>query len=517
MHFVAMQMRAVAGGPLSTITLPTTFASPLVTASTTTSQRGIAALPTPRIDSLLASRHRRQQQRELVQALHVDHRLERLEHTLAALNQRKPLSTPKQRPTVSSDGERSDEGQASDVESKLSSARQPDRTKRRHAITHTSHTQTEPSDEAVPVSQSPPLPSYEQLQQQMVQLQAELSAARKQRWEERETAEARQRETERRLGEAEGQLQEQASAALQRMKERDEHEAEARKWRDECNKLSGQHLQAVLDGKQREAEARSEADRERRLHVEAQKQSEDQLEQQRRQLSQLQADEAKVRIDKARLEAEVHRMQIDVQNLSGVAREREQSGQRLTADVSALSQQLLQLQSHTPELQQQARQAKEAEAVATERLARDRLLWEENRRQLSDALAECEQRLAALSAHYVDKQRDVSDLKELCKLSVRNEREARREADEARDEAGRRAEQLAELQRQWQRERAQWQQERDKVQQQAYAHQLEVQAAGDARGKLLLVLAEVAELKKQADRSADTNLLFARCLALVHC
>ena len=197
----------------------------------------------------------------------------------------------------------------------------------------------------------------------------------------------------------------------------------------------------------------------------------------------------------------MQRMQLEVQKSSSDVRERDQSVQKLTADVSALSQQVVQVQSQNSDLQLQQRQAKEAEAVAGERLARDRLLWEEDRRRLGDELADAEQRLAALSARYVDKQRDVSDLKELIKLSVRNEREARREADEAREKARQREEELAEVQRQWQRERSEWQQERDMAHQQLYAYQLEQRAASDVRGKLLLAQAEVEELKKQSVKS----------------
>ena len=478
-------------------------------------QTGIAAVPTPRIDSLLASRHRRQQQqRELVQALHVDHRLELIERKLATFNSRTPTSSTDHRFSSSKatrsvaedDGSDDTENRgerAGDTERVLKPGHRGESVKRKQpGATQSAQTQTEPSDVTDTATQSSHLPSYQQLQEQMLQLQAELSAAREQGLTERAAMEARQLGLEEKLGEVEGQLQSRVSAAVERMTERDEHQLETRRWRDECTNLSKQHHQALEESKQREAEAHAEADKERKLYTESARRWQDQLEQLQRQLNHTQVEEARMQLERDRAEAEVRRMQVDKERLESEVRQQEQREQRLTTDVAALSQQVKQLQSQLSESQTQTRQAKEAETVAADRLARDRLLWEQDRRQLCDKLTDVELRLTALSSHYVDKQRDVSDLKELIKLSVRNEREARREADEAREEVRRRDEQLSDVQRRCQHERSEWQEERETVRQQLQAYQLEQQAASDSRSKVLSAHTELDELKKQATKSA---------------
>ena len=511
-------MRAVAGGPLSTITHPTL---PVSAAGAQSSQPAISALPTPRIDSLLATHHRRQQQRELVQALHVDHRLETIERKLATLNTRtahgKQTVEHRSMKRAAADSELEDDGSG---DTEHGSAEQASERKWVHDPSHlaesikrkqplstymSAQTQTEPSSGTDTTTQaSPLLPSYEQLQQQMLQLQAELTSAREERQAEKEAMNIRQRELDDRLKEAQEQLQSQVGMAVERMKERDEHAVEAHKWRDECNSLntlSQQSQQALEESTRREAEATTEAKRESKLRIEAEKQWEQQLEQLRLQLSHAQTDEARMRSQRDRAEAEERRVQLEKETLDGQVKEQQQREQKLTEDIAALSQQVKQLQSHSSELQQQTRQAKETEAVVTERLARDRLLLEEQRRQLTDKLTESEARLTALSSHYVDKQRDVSDLKELIKLSVRSEREARVEADEAQEEVRRRGQQLVDMQRQWQHERSGWKDESDRLQVQLQAYQTEQQTVAEVRSQLLLVQSELDELRKQTSRS----------------
>ena len=94
---------------------------------------------------------------------------------------------------------------------------------------------------------------------------------------------------------------------------------------------------------------------------------------------------------------------------------------------------------------------------------------------------------------------------------MKNERDARREADEAAEEVRRREEQWLNVQRQWQRERSEWQEEKDRLLQQLQAYQVEQQTAGDLRNRLVLTHAELEELKKHTSRSDTLTARWQYC------
>ena len=514
----------------------------------------LPVLSTPRIDTLLASHHARHHkarasERELLHALHVDSRLEAVESHLAALRVRQspepsPTASPKKRPAQalhrrSVRGRRhSSEETEVDVQSvaaevqriaekheavkakleRATAARRESEWEERRKKGDdgpqiSSRTDAAQDDaqvqsikEAVPPSQVVPLPDprVAQLEEQLAVLQSALEEERAHRAREKTEAARVQEEASATAVRLHGELAAEKVHSATRARESEELQqqlaAATRRSREAEEAL------ARLEKELRQNEERTRRSEAAALYEEERRWSE-RLTRAERQLADAEASERRTRAELARKDDECEQLRRSLLHTQPQLSQAEVSERALRAGCEELTASVSRLQQSLREAEEESAREKRERAETSrrgeEQRAREKEEWQVERQRLVRVCEEMEQRLAALQRYYLQRQHDVSDLKELLKLSVKRERDAAVQVEQLRLETGEALKAAAEWKGRWEADSREWEVQRSTLQALAAAHESLQRAGAELTHKL-------GESQSEAQRLRDDNVKLRR-------
>ena len=333
-----------------------------------------------------------------------------------------------------------------------------------------------------PPTQVAPVPDSHvtQLEEQLGVLQSTLSAERADRA--REGADA-------------ARLQEEATATATRL----QAELTAQKANLSARAREAEQLQSDLAAATRRAreseEAHARLEKEMRQSEERMRRSEaaasydeerrwsERVARVERQLADAEASDKRTRTELARKDDEFEQLRLSLLHTQRLlsqaeASERTRKAQcdELTASLSRLQQTL---RDAVEELAQEKRERVEGTKRADVERARQAEEWQVEKQRLTRMCEEVEQRLAALQRHYLQRQQDVSDLKELLKLSVKRERDAALQVDRLRLEQSEALKAAEEWKRRWEKESREWEAQRSTLQPLAASYEAQQRAVAD--------------------------------------
>ena len=548
----------------------------------------VAPLSTPRIDSLLASRHARQRHppttdTELLAALHVESRLEAVETHLAALSAssagrgpgiaqvpspgKRPTRKPLRRPSSTAatlavqTGElsvperlRQLEAERDAVSQQLDRHRAVRRDQNSGRSSKPSEQHVEPAEKEStspelsasaratttreePSSQPAVLhlvrdPAAVLIEERLTAAQSALQTEREEWTRERadmrrqhDEAVERGRKLQAQLDALTAEAEESGRALDQQKRAVAEAGRRERDLRDQITQLWDERRQSVEMIKDLEtAMSRTRAEEERRWT--------ERVRGLERQVADASAEERRARAEGGRLEDECDQLRRSLATTQQQLGQWQEAAHRLQTQLDYASQELLRLQKADLAHEEQRRREREEHEGRVRQLERERekegAAWREERQQLLRLREEVEARLSSLQTHFLQRQQDASDLKELLKLSVRRERDAATAAELLKCDVEEAQKAVRDSNQRWQHGVRDWEMQRAQLQEE-HRSVLDTQraAAEDATAKWRQSAAEaqsltqdnlrlerdVEELKKSTRRQCSGALLLCAVLS----
>ena len=357
------------------------------------------------------------------------------------------------------------------------------------------------------------------LEQKLATVEASLATERSDRERERSEAERRLNTASDLAKRVQVELEEQMALTSKRMREMEEQHhlaltaavREARESKEATDRLERE--MRVMEEKMRRADAaihRDAAGEERRWS-----ERQDRLE---RQLSDAESNEKRMRAELSRKDEDCEQIRRSLQSIQQQLQQSQEAERRCNAQLDGVTAEVARLRQSAHTAEELHRREREEHYTAMRQLQtereKDKAEWLEEKQRLVRGSEEVEQRLSALHRHYLQRQQDVNDLKELLKLSVRKEREAVSEVEQRRAEAAEALRVAEEWKRRWATESREWEAQRtallqhqalhSEVEQKSFAEVMEKQRKSDEaalqlRSDNTRLHKEVEELNKSAD------------------